>query len=83
MLYWDKFKEENHKPDIRGKRKFYDANIYTFDIETSSYYVLDGKVYPAVTYDNLSDKEKQRCIKSILTTHNINTSFFKGKVNIF
>ena len=63
MLYWDKFKEENHKPDIRGKRKFYDANIYTFDIETSSYYVLDGKVYPAVTYDNLSDKEKQRAIK--------------------
>lgn len=63
MLYWDRFKEENHKPDIRGKRKFYDANIYTFDIETSSYYVLDGKVYPAVKYDNLSDKEKQRAIK--------------------
>lgn len=63
MLYWDKFKEENHKPDIKGKRKFYDANIYTFDIETSSYYVLDGEVYPAVKYDNLSDKEKQRAIK--------------------
>ena len=63
MIYWDKYNGVGHEPNIKGKRKFYDANIYTFDIETSSYYVLDGKVYPAVTYDNLSDKEKQRAIK--------------------
>ena len=63
MLYWDKFKEENHKPDIKGKRKFYDNNIYTFDIETSSYYILDDKVYPAITYDELSEKDKKRCSK--------------------
>lgn len=63
MLYWDKFKEENHKPDNKGKRKFYDNNIYTFDIETSSYYILDDKVYPAITYDELSEKDKKRCSK--------------------
>ena len=63
MLYWDKFKEENHKPDIKGKRKFYDNNIYTFDIETSSYYILDDKVYPAITYDELPEKDKKRCSK--------------------
>lgn len=63
MLYWDKFKEENHKPDIKGKRKFYDNNIYTFDIETSSYYILDDKIYPAITYDMLSEKDKKRCSK--------------------
>lgn len=63
MLYWDKFKEENHKPDIKGKRKFYDNNIYTFDIETSSYYILDDKIYPAITYDELSEKDKKRCSK--------------------
>lgn len=63
MIYWDKYNGVGHEPNIKGKRKFYDANIYTFDIETSSYYVLDGKVYPAIQYDNLSDKEKQRAIK--------------------
>ena len=63
MLYWNKYNGVGHEPNIKGKRKFYDTNIYTFDIETSSYYVLDGKVYPAVTYDNLGDREKQRAIK--------------------
>lgn len=63
MLYWNLYNGVGHNADIKGKRKFYDANIYTFDIETSSYYILDGKVYPAINYDNLSDKEKERCIK--------------------
>ena len=63
MLYWNLYNGVGHNADIKGKRKFYDANIYTFDIETSSYYILDGKVYPAITYDNLSDKQKEKCIK--------------------
>lgn len=63
MIYWDKYNCVGHEPNIKGKRKFYDTNIYTFDIETSSYYILDGKVYPAIKYDNLSDKEKQKAIK--------------------
>lgn len=63
MLYWDKYNGEDHKPDIRGKRKSYDNNIYTFDIETSSYYILDGIIYPAIMYDKLDEKEKKRCIK--------------------
>ena len=63
MIYWNKYNGVGHEPNIKGKRKFYDTNIYTFDIETSSYYILDGKVYPAIKYDELSDKEKQRAIK--------------------
>ena len=63
MLYWDKYNGKGHEPNIKGNRKYYDTNIYTFDIETSSYYILDGKVYPAIRYDDLSDKEKQRAIK--------------------
>ena len=63
MLYWDKYNGIGHEPNIKGKRKFYDTNIYTFDIETSSYYILNNKVYPASNYDNLSDKEKDKCIK--------------------
>lgn len=63
MLYWKNYNCNNHKPDIKGKRKYYDNNIYTFDIETSSYYILDDKVYQAIKYDTLSDKDKKRCIK--------------------
>lgn len=61
MLYWNLYK--GHKSDIKGKRKFYDNNIYTFDIETSSYIILDNKIYPALHYDNLNEKEKKRCLK--------------------
>ena len=63
MIYWNKYNGVGHEPNIKGKRKFYDTNIYTFDIETSSYYILDGRVYPAIKYDELGDKEKQRAIK--------------------
>ena len=63
MLYWDKYNGKGHEPNIKGNRKYYDTNIYTFDIETSSYYILDGKVYPAIKYDDLGDREKQRAIK--------------------
>lgn len=63
MLYWNLYNGVGHSPVIRGKRKYYDNNIYTFDIETSSYYILDGEVYPAINYDKLSEKDKNRCIK--------------------
>lgn len=63
MLYWNKYNGIGHKPNIKGKRKFYDTNIYSFDIETSSYIELNGKVYPALYYDKLSDKDKSSCIK--------------------
>lgn len=63
MLYWDNYNGVGHTPDIKGKRKYYDNNIYSFDIETSSYYILDGEIYPASNYDRLSDKDKNRCIK--------------------
>ena len=63
MLYWDKYNEKNHVSDIRGKKKFYDNNIYTFDIETSSYFILDGEIHPPKDYLKLDDKEKERAIK--------------------
>ena len=63
MLWWNKYNGVGHEPNIKGKRKFYDTNIYTFDIETSSYFELNGKIYPAIKYDNLDEKDKNRCIK--------------------
>ena len=60
MLYWDKFK--HHDAEVTGKRRKYDATIYSFDIETTSYYVLYGKQYKALKYLKLSDKEKKDSI---------------------
>lgn len=61
MLYWDKYKY--HEPDIQGKRKKFDNTIYTFDIETSSYLILDGKQIPACDYEKLTSKEQKDAIK--------------------
>ena len=57
MLYWDKYIAPSKK--LEGKKKVFDNNIYTFDIETTSFINLYGEIYPAVYYDKLSDKEKE------------------------
>lgn len=57
MLYWNKYK--GHTPDIIGKKKKYDATIYTFDIETSNYIVVGKKVIPGCFYLSLTEEEKK------------------------
>lgn len=60
MKYWTEY--NGHVPDIKGKRKQYDNTIYTFDIETSSYLVLDNKQIPAIDYLKLTKKEQEDCL---------------------
>ena len=60
MLYWDKYK--GHNSILSGKKRKYDTNIYSFDIETSSYYILDNKQYNSIDYLKLNEKEKKQCI---------------------
>ena len=38
MLYWKEY--SGHTLDIIGKKVQFDKNIYTFDIETTSYLIL-------------------------------------------
>jgi hypothetical protein len=72
VLYWDKYNGKGHEPNIKGNRKYYDTNIYTFDIETSSYYILDGKVYPAIKYDDLEDNgDFEDLVKQLATKYNV------------
>jgi hypothetical protein len=52
-----------HEKKILGKRKLVDNNIYTLDIETSSYFFLDEKQHNGLEYDSLSQEEKDRAIK--------------------
>ena len=61
MLYWTSYSK--HESDIRGIRKKFDNNIYTFDIETTSYLILDGNVYNNLDYLKFSDDEKDNSIK--------------------
>ena len=59
MIYWLNY--EGHETDIKGKRNCYDNTIYTFDIETTSYIILNGKQLSAKKYLKLNDKEKEEC----------------------
>jgi len=59
MKYWTEY--FGHSYDIDGKRKFYDTTIYTFDIETTSYLILDDKIFKASDYLNLTKDDQERC----------------------
>lgn len=49
-----------HEADLVGKRKKVDNTIYTFDIETSNFIVLNGKIMPAIEYDKLTKDEQEK-----------------------
>jgi len=51
-----------HNPIIVGKGpKKVDNNIYSFDIETTSYIKLNGKIYNASCYEDFTQKQKEIC----------------------
>lgn len=45
---------------MTGEKKTYDCNIYTFDIETTSYIYLNDTVYEAIRYDELSEEQQEQ-----------------------
>ena len=59
MIYWSNY--ISHTPKIEGKRRKIDNTVYTFDIETTSYLLLDGKQVPAIDYLKLSKDDRERC----------------------
>lgn len=60
MLYWTEY--EGHDPEILGIRKKYDNTIYTFDIETTSFLILDDKMIPAIDYLKLTKEDQEKSI---------------------
>ena len=48
--------------NIVGKKKKYDQNIYTFDIETTSYFILNGEQHNSIDYDGLDEKTRKEII---------------------
>lgn len=59
MIYYKEYKY--HNPIILGRKgKKVDNNIYSFDIETTSYLKLDGKIYNPNDYEDFTPKERDR-----------------------
>ena len=57
MIYYKNYKY--HNPIILGRKgNKVDNNIYSFDIETTSYIKLNGKIYNASCYEDFNQKEK-------------------------
>lgn len=59
MIHYKNF--EFYFGDIVGDRKKIDNTIYSLDIETTSYLILNNKVLPAIKYLDLSKKEQEQC----------------------
>lgn len=60
MIYYKDY--VYHNPIIVGKgTKKVDNNIYSFDIETTSYIKLNGKIYNASCYEDFTQKQKEIC----------------------
>lgn len=58
MINYTEFK--HYFGNVQGDRKKVDNTIYSLDIETTSYLILDGKVIPAIKYLELTDEEQER-----------------------
>ena len=61
LKHWLEY--NGHTFTTTGKRNKYENTIFTFDIETTSYLILDDKVLHANQYLTLTDKEQEKSIK--------------------
>lgn len=80
MIYYKEY--GGHEPKIEGKKKKFDNNIYTFDIETTSYISLYGKVIPACEYLTLSEEDRKKgCYMSCMYiwSFSINDTVYYGR----
>ena len=80
MLYWNKY--NGHEVEIVGKRKKIDNTIYAFDIETTSYLILNNKQIPAIDYLKLTEKEQKesfKCATMYIWQFSINDIVYYGR----
>ena len=66
MRYYKEYKAIEKK--TIGTKKRYDNNIFTFDIETTSYFILDNVQHNTIDYDELDEKTRKE-IKSQSTMY--------------
>lgn len=80
MKKWIEY--EGHLVDIKGQRNKYDNTIYTFDIETTSYLILNGKQLNTKEYLKLNKQDKEN-VKAMGTMHiwqfGVNDKIYYGR----
>lgn len=80
MYYYLEYFGHNH--GLIGKRNKIDDTIYTFDIETTSYLILNGKQLSTEEYLNLTKNEKEE-VKNMSTMYiwqfSVNNEVYYGR----
>lgn len=59
MIYWNNYIQHDYQ--VVGKRKLFDNNIYTLDIESTSYFIYENQIYPSIDYKKLTKKQQKDC----------------------
>ena len=78
MIWWENF--ITYEPVIvEHNKQFFDNNIFTFDIETSSYLKVQDKFYPAFDYRKYKDEEMEYFSSMYIWMFGINEDVYYGR----
>lgn len=78
MIHWSEY--HGHEIDVVSKKV--DNTIYTFDIESTSYLILNGEIISASEYLNLSEEDREKalpCACMYIWQFSINETVYYGR----
>lgn len=78
MLHWSEY--HGHEIDVVSKKV--DNTIYTFDIESTSYLILNGEIISASEYLNLNEEDREKalpCACMYIWQFSINETVYYGR----
>ena len=78
MIHWSEY--HGHEIDVVSKKV--DNTIYTFDIESTSYLILDGEIISASEYLNLNEEDREKalpCACMYIWQFSINETVYYGR----
>ena len=78
MIHWSEY--HGHEIDVVSKKV--DNTIYTFDIESTSYLVLNGEIISASEYLNLNEEDREKalpCACMYIWQFSINETVYYGR----
>ena len=78
MIHWSEY--HGHEIDVVSKKV--DNTIYTFDIESTSYLILNGEIISASEYLNLNEEEREKalpCACMYIWQFSINETVYYGR----
>ena len=78
MIHWSKY--HGHEIDVVSKKV--DNTIYTFDIESTSYLILNGEIISASEYLNLNEEDRENalpCACMYIWQFSVNETVYYGR----